>query len=445
MTRLDAFCVSFNAGFPVNMGTKSLNNNYKSMVGRIGLIVALVAQVSRVCAETSPQWGTEAMDSSPAVNTAFVRGRHVPTTAHESVAGSDAEERVFADAAVLLSKRVAFLEVNSRTTTRDRDRKALRSGRQQQILPQSDVEPLPGVPRPTLSSSKVAKSASAQPFYDIRGMEKLPNCVAAVQHGSKLVNLSNALTTQCAASSMLRAGDYLIITKRSNVHFGLKGEAQRAAAARRDNDAVRLVKVLPSHAATQYGQQLLLDRSWGPASENGLAVFRVLLSADAIIGRIRKDSDLIKRVRAGELQSELAGEEEEKAKRTRSEEEEKAKAQQKAGEEEEKAKLAAGRHAKNQTKPYNVTCKGGVWLPGEIAVIAGSPVVTTSQDLRSVIPIGGRIWIANRTFVVTEPRDPITLTLSAPWPMAAGSASGLHACRLLVRRPVTYSMLAISC
>ena len=69
----------------------------------------------------------------------------------------------------------------------------------------------------------------------------------------------------------------------------------------------------------------------------------------------------------------------------------------------------------------------------QVAVVAGSPIVTSSRDLRSEIPIGGRIWIANRTFVVTEPRDAITLTLSAPWPADEGSQAGLHACRLLVR------------
>ena len=320
--------------------------------------------------------------------------------------------------------------VAERLTTRQRRR--LQSQQAMLVAKQSQSPALPAPPQaPTLLSSKVPRVGGPRPWYDIRGLEKLPNCVASARHGSRLIDLSPAATLPCLPAEMLRPGDYLLVANRSDVSFGIEGSAaQAAAAARRDRDARRLIRVLPANAATKHPLQLLLDHAWEQSDASNLAVFRVLLSADAVIGRVRHESDLLRRVREGELKGALVDEGEEKAKaRARNEEEEKAKARARAAEEEEKAKAA--RSATNISQVRNFTCEGGIWLPGEVAVVGGSPVVTTSRDLRNEIPIGGRIWISNRTFVVTEPRDAITLTLSSPWPETLGSSSGLHACRLL--------------
>jgi hypothetical protein len=365
-----------------------------------------------------------------------------------------------------LTDRVAFLEASSGSSSSmslsSASLQLLRrraAANQQSLQPTAHPVPNSGAAtvqavgvQTSLLDSRVAPMGSQRPWYDIRGMEQLPNCLAAAERGSRLVNMSAALVTHaCAPDELLQPGDYLLIADKRDVTFGLDGAAARAAAARRDRDAHRLVRVLSANKATGHALQLLLDQPWPEADASGLTVFRVLLSADAIIARVRREGDVLRRVRTSQLQGELADEGEEKAKaRDRDEQEEKAKAaaRAKAAEEEEKAKLGRGGNGNGTgdgsgsgmgggdgsgKEQRNVTCEGGVWLPGEVAVVAGSPVVTTTVDLRGEVPVGGRVWIANRTFVVTEPRDAITLTLSAPWPQEEGSASGMHACRLLVR------------
>jgi hypothetical protein len=68
----------------------------------------------------------------------------------------------------------------------------------------------------------------------------------------------------------------------------------------------------------------------------------------------------------------------------------------------------------------------GVRFPGTVSVVRGSPIVTTSVDLRTALPDGDRVDIGGNVFTATQPRDEMTLTLSAQWD--GDSAAGLWAC-----------------
>ena len=69
--------------------------------------------------------------------------------------------------------------------------------------------------------------------------------------------------------------------------------------------------------------------------------------------------------------------------------------------------------ANHTTEP--VLCPG-VALSGTLKVSSGSRIVTTTVDLRSEIQEGEMIRIKGHNFIVTEPRDKITLTISDEYP-----------------------------
>ena len=62
------------------------------------------------------------------------------------------------------------------------------------------------------------------------------------------------------------------------------------------------VRILPSNGATGHVLQLQLDALWERPDSSQLVVYRVLLSADAIISRVRRESNMLQRVREGQLQ-----------------------------------------------------------------------------------------------------------------------------------------------
>eukprot|EP00941_MAST-03F_sp_MAST-3F-sp1_P000201 g201.t1 len=74
--------------------------------------------------------------------------------------------------------------------------------------------------------------------------------------------------------------------------------------------------------------------------------------------------------------------------------------------------------------PKNCT---GTPYPGTVSVVKDSSLVTTSLDLRTSLPDETRVDIVDQSFVVTQPRDEMTLTLSQPW--KGKSMSGLKICK----------------
>lgn len=222
----------------------------------------------------------------------------------------------------------------------------------------------------TLLDAYVPSSNSRDQWFDKSRLITLEGLASAKLN-------SNFIATTIDQRKFLRPGDFVILVDNPLL---VKLSVTKETAPESLDDSFEVLSVR--------SDGIIVDRPWPNESSDRLYLFKVRSSADSVIRRVRME-------RPNHTTSATTT-------------------------------TTTTTTTKTTTTTTEDPCHHGTPVPG-LALIRDSRVVTTSNDVRDILHEGEWIIIEGTKFVVTEPRDAITFSLSKRY--SGPSVSGVTGCK----------------